>query len=300
MSVTYYTASTQSSFATAVTVGLPVWDPVLLIPNEKTVFRQAFMQIAASYAPLALDTPYPAGGSYGVPSVPTYYLVLEDNFTDKSGGLLQWERVYSKVPTSWTDAEEYVFTFPGFIQNATGGSDYAVTAITASGSNYQLTTSLTYSVGDSVYLGVQYVRNGITYFTNQQTKVVSGGSSGVTMNVPPIFVGTGTFSSVSGVVNKRATSRVSEVSEVVGSTIVNDYALSSVSALDTDLPIIRQFSPVDAAGGVTNQLNTATIPTAATYAAMINNGTQIAAQNSVRRRFQGNIYVRTTRYVPAT
>jgi hypothetical protein len=300
MSVTYYTASTQASFTAAVTVGLPVWEPVLPVPNEKTLFRQSFMQVAASYVPLTLDTAYPAAGSYGVPSTPTYYLVAEDNFTDKNGGLLQWDRVYCKVPTSWTDAEEYVFTFPGFIQTATGGSDYTVTAITASGSNFQLSTSLTYTVGDSVYLGVQYVRNGITYFTNQQTKVVSGGSSGTTMNVPPIFVGTGAFTSVSGVVNKRATSRVLEVTEVVGSSIVNDYALSSVSALDTDLPIIRQFAPVDALGQTTTQLNPSTIPTAVTYLSMINNGVQIAAQNSVRRRFQGNIYVRTTRYVPAT
>lgn len=300
MSVTYYKASTQTSFTAAVTVGLPVWEPVVPVPNEKTLFRQSFMQIAASYSPLSLDTAYPAGGSYGVPATPTYYLVSEENFSDRSGGLMQWDRVYSKVPTSWTDAEEYVYTFPAFIQVATGGSDYAVTAITASGSNFQLSTALTYSVGDSVYLGVQYVRDGITYFVNQQTKVVSGGSSGTTMNVPPIFTGTGAFTSVSGVVNKRATSRTTEITEVVGSSIVNDYALSSVSALDNDLPIIKQFAPVDATGGTTNSLNTSTIPTAVTYVAMVQNNVQIAAQNSVRRRFRGNIYVRSTRYVPAT
>lgn len=300
MSVTYYKASTQTAFTAAVTVGLPVWEPLLPVPNEKTVFRQSFMQIAASYSPLALDTAYSAAGSYGVPSTPTYYLVAEENFTDKSGGLMQWDRVYSKVPTSWSDSEEYVFTFPGFIQTATGGTNYAVTAITASGSNFQLTTSMTYSVGDNVFLAIQYVRNGITYFIDQTTKVVSGGSSGTTMNVGAIFIGSGAFTGVSGVTNKITPARTDQITEVVGSTIFNDYALSSVSGLDTDLPIIRQFSPVDATGAATTQLNTSTLPTSATYVTMIQDNVLIAAQNSVRRRFQGNIYVRTTRYVPAT
>lgn len=300
MSVTYYTATGQSSFNSAVTVGLPVWDPILPVPNEKVLFRQSFMQTAVSYSPLALDTPYPAAGSYGVPTSPTFYLVAEENFQEQRAGILQWERVYSKVPTAWTDAEEYVFTFPGFIQTVSGGSDFAVTAITASGSNFQLSTSMTYSVGDTVLVAVQYVRSGVTYFVEQNTKTVSGGTSGTTMNVPAIFPGSGTFTSVTGVTNKRAPSRTAEVTEVVPSTLLNDYALTSVSGLDSDLPIIRQFSPVDSQGNSVTQLNTSTLPTAVTYSNMIQNNVLLAAQNSVRRRFYGNIYQRTTRMVPAT
>lgn len=300
MSVTYYTGTGQSSFTVAVTVGLPVWEQVTPEPNEKVLFRQSFMQLAANYTALALDTAYTGGVSYGVPSSPTYYLVAEENFNDQRAGILQWDRVYCKVPTSYTDAEEYVFTFPGFIQTVSGGSDFGVTAITASGSNFQLSTSLTYSVGDIVLVAVQYVRSGVTYFVEQNTKVVSGGSSGTTMNVPPIFPGTGTFTSVTGVTNKRAPSRTAQITEVVPSTIFNDFALTSVSAIDTDLPIIRQFAPVDNQGNAVTQLNISTLPTAVTYATMIQNNVLIAAQNSVRRRFRGNIYQRTTRMVPAT
>ena len=300
MSVTYYTGTGQSSFTAAVTVGLPVWEQVVPDPNEKVLFRQSFMQLAANYTPLTLDTAYSAAGTYGVPSTPTYYLVAEENFNDQKAGILQWDRVYCKVPTSYTDAEEYVFTFPGFVQVVSGGNDYAVTAIAASGSNFQLSTSMTYSVGDIVLVAVQYVRSGVTYFVEQNTKVVSGGSSGTTMNVPPIFPGTGTFTSVTGVTNKRAPVRTSQVTEVVPSTIFNDFALTSVSAIDTDLPIIRQFAPVDNTGAAVTQLNISTLPTAVTYATMIQNNVLIAAQNSVRRRFRGNIYQRTTRMVPAT
>lgn len=300
MSVTYYTATGQTSFTAAVTVGLPVWEQVVPDPNDKVLFRQSFMQLAANYTPLTLDTAYPAPSTYGVPSSPTYYLVAEENFSDQRAGILQWDRVYSKVPQAFTDAEEYVFTFPGFVQVVSGGSDFGVTAITASGSNFQLSTSMTYNVGDTVLVAVQYVRSGVTYFVEQNTKTVSGGSSGTTMNVPPIFPGTGTFSSVTGITNKRAPSRTAQVTEVVPSTIFNDYALTSVSAIDTDLPIIRQFAPVDNQGNAVTQLNISTLPTAVTYATMIQNNVLIAAQNSVRRRFRGNIYQRTTRMVPAT
>lgn len=300
MSVTYYTATGQASFTAAVTVGLPVWEQVVPDPNDKVLFRQSFMQLAANYTPLTLDTAYPAPSTYGVPSSPTYYLVAEENFSDQRAGILQWDRVYSKVPQAYTDAEEYVFTFPGFVQVVSGGSDFGVTAITASGSNFQLSTSMTYNVGDTVLVAVQYVRSGVTYFVEQNTKTVSGGSSGTTMNVPPIFPGTGTFSSVTGITNKRAPSRTAQVTEVVPSTIFNDYALTSVSAIDTDLPIIRQFAPVDNQGNAVTQLNISTLPTAVTYATMIQNNVLIAAQNSVRRRFRGNIYQRTTRMVPAT
>lgn len=300
MSVTYYTATGQTSFTAAVTVGLPVWEQVVPDPNDKVLFRQSFMQLAANYTPLTLDTAYPAPSTYGVPSSPTYYLVAEENFSDQRAGILQWDRVYSKVPQAFTDAEEYVFTFPGFVQVVSGGSDFGVTAITASGSNFQLSTSMTYNVGETVLVAVQYVRNGVTYFVEQNTKTVSGGSSGTTMNVPPIFPGTGTFSSVTGITNKRAPSRTAQVTEVVPSTIFNDYALTSVSAIDTDLPIIRQFAPVDNQGNAVTQLNISTLPTAVTYATMIQNNVLIAAQNSVRRRFRGNIYQRTTRMVPAT
>ena len=71
MSVTYYKASAQPAFNVAVTSSLPVWENPIPALNEKTVFRQTFVQTAASYAPLALDSVYPAAGSYGVPSSPT-------------------------------------------------------------------------------------------------------------------------------------------------------------------------------------------------------------------------------------
>lgn len=298
MSVTYYKASAQPAFNVAVTSSLPVWENPIPALNEKTVFRQTFVQTAASYAPLALDSVYPAAGSYGVPSSPTYYLVAEDNQTDLGGGMMQWDRVYARVPTSWSEGEEFAYTFPAFIASASYGVDNTITSIQDSGSNYLVASGLSFTTGDQVHISVSYVRDSITFFVGQYVRVI-GGTSGTNALVPGIFPGTGNFTSVAGVITKEAPARTTQKTDLVPSQIVHDYALTSTTALEANLPIIDEFTPVDATGADTTNLNTSTKPTAAAYAAMINTNTQLVAQDSVRRRWLGNIYERTTRFVVA-
>ena len=301
MSVTYYKTSAQPAFNVAVTSGLPVWENPIPALNEKTVFRQTFVQTAASYAPLALDTVYPAAGSYGVPSSPTYYLVAEDGQTDLGGGMMQWDRVYARIPTAWSEGEEFAYTFPAFIASATAGSDQTITNIQDSGANYLVSSGLSFATGDQVHIAVSYVRDSITFFVGQYVRII-GGTSGSSALVPGIFPGTGAFSSIAGVITKEAPYRATEKTDTVPSQLVYDYALTSTTALDTNLPIIDAFTPVDATGADIisgTSLNTSTKPTAAAYASMINRNVQIVGQASVRRRWLGNIYERQTRYIPA-
>lgn len=299
MSVTYYIASGQSNFNAATTAGLPVWEAVLPEPNDKVLFRQSFMQTAASYTPLTLNTQYSAQGQYGVPSSPTFYLVAEENFTDVSGGLLQWDRVYARVPQSWEDPEEFVFEFPAYLQSGVAGSYYSITSITTSGSNYAVYSPMPFTVGDQIYIAANYVRDSQTYYIGQYTKTIGGTSASFAL-VSSIFLGSGAFSSVTGVVTKKAIYRALPLTKIVGSVIVNDYALSSPTLLDSDLPLLTQFIAVDANGQETQFLNTATQPVSATYAQMVADQTLIAAEDSIRRRFYGNIYVRSTRMIPAS
>lgn len=298
MSVTYYKASAQPAFNVAVTSSLPVWENPIPALNEKTVFRQTFVQTSASYAPLALNTVYSAAGNYGVPSSPTYYLVAEEGFSDLGGGLVQWDRVYARIPTSWSEGEEFAYTFPAFISSATAGSDQTITSISDSGSNYSISSALAFTTGDQVHIAVSYVRDSLTYFVGQYVKII-GGTSGSSALIPGILPGTGTFSSISGVITKEAPYRVLQKTDTVPSQLVYDYALTSTTAIDSNLPISKQFTPVDATGAETTILNTSTKPTAAAYAGMINVGTLIVGQDSVRRRWIGNIYERATRYIPA-
>jgi hypothetical protein len=301
MSVTYYKSSSQPAFTSAVTVSLPVWDPVIPAPNDKVLFRQSFMQLAASYAPLPLDTAYTAAGSYGVPTGATYYLVGEENFNDRSGGMMQWDRVYSKVPTSWSDGQEFAYTFPAYAGSSTAGADYAITSISDSGTYYTISSSLAFNTGDSVFVSVSYVRDSVSYYVGQYTKA-AGGTSGTNVLVPAIFPGTGTFSSIGGNVTKEVGYRALEETLLVPSQLVYDYALTSVTAIDAALPLINEFSPVDASGSALqfNQLTSASKPTAAQYATMVKNQVLIVGTSSTRSRFYGNIFQRITRYVPAS
>jgi hypothetical protein len=301
MSVTYYKSSSQPAFTSAVTVGLPVWDVVIPAQNDKVLFRQPFMQLAASYSPLPLDTPYPAAGAYGVPTGATYYLVAEENFADQSGGMMQWERVYAKVPSSWSDGEEFAYTFPAYINTVSPGSDFAITSISESGTYYTISSGMSFNAGDSVFVSVSFVRDSVSYYVGQYTKA-AGGTSGTNVLVPAIFPGAGSFGSVGGNVTTEVPYRSLEQTILVTSQLVHDYALTSVTAIDGALPIISQFEPVDATGGALqfNSLNTATKPTGDQYAAMVKNQVLIVGASSTRSRFYGNIFQRVTRYIPAS
>jgi hypothetical protein len=301
MSVTYYKATSQPAFNVAVTVGLPVWDVVIPAQNDKVLFRQPFMQLAASYSPLPLNTAYTAAGSYGVPTGATYYLVGEENFADQSGGMMQWERVYAKVPNSWSDGEEFAYTFPAYLNTVSPGSDFAITSISESGTYYTISSGMSFSAGDSVFVSVSFVRDSVSYYVGQYTKA-AGGTSGTNVLVPAIFPGTGSFGSVGGNVTTEVPYRSLEQTILVTSQLVHDYALTSVTAIDGALPIISQFEPVDATGGALqfNSLNTATKPTGDQYAAMVKNQVLIVGASSTRSRFYGNIFQRVTRYIPAS
>jgi hypothetical protein len=301
MSVTYYKSSSQPAFTSAVTVGLPVWDVVIPAQNDKVLFRQPFMQLAASYSPLPLNTAYTAAGSYGVPTGATYYLVGEENFADQSGGMLQWERVYAKVPNSWSDGEEFAYTFPAYLNTVSPGSDFAITSISESGTYYTISSGMSFSAGDSVFVSVSFVRDSVSYYVGQYTKA-AGGTSGTNVLVPAIFPGTGSFGSVAGNMTTEVPYRSTEQSLLITSQLVHDYALTSVTAIDSKLPIISEFQPIDSTGAALqfNRLNTATKPTGDQYAAMVKNQVLIVGASSTRSRFYGNIFERVTRYIPAS
>ena len=83
MSVTYFRASTQPVFSAVATVGLPVWESPFDNVTDRLVFRQRFIQTAASYSPSTMNVTYPAHGSYGVPTSTSFYLVEESGFRDE-------------------------------------------------------------------------------------------------------------------------------------------------------------------------------------------------------------------------
>jgi len=247
-----------------------------------------------------------AGGAMNITSDGTGTLTAAKAYLVRQSGLraidadaVSYERLFSTVPAAWSEPESFAFTFPGFVTSITG-SAYSITDLTINGSLTVITTPATgIAANDAVYISVKYTRGGFVYNTTFFTKVISV-NAGVTVHVGLVFSGTGTFSAITGTIRKGAIGRLTEDTLIAGGRLLHDYALSSIAALDTDLPILQAFSPSDSTGNKVTLLSTgsATVPNSADYAALITGGGELVV-GCERKRYLGNIYVRITRLVPA-
>jgi hypothetical protein len=226
------------------------------------------------------------------------YLVRQGPLIDIGGGCVRYERLYSTVPGSWSDLESYAYTFPGYEAGAVSAG-VAVTAIVQSGANtvFTISSSASASAGDVISINVIYTRN-FTVQSAMFSAVAVATTNTSQITVAKILPGSGSFSSVSGTAAKRLTGVPEPRALVVGSRIINDYALTSEANIDADLPLAPLFAPVTSAGIGADYLVSTSIPTAATYRTMVFSNTEIVAE-SIRRRYMGNIFVRQTRMIPA-
>jgi hypothetical protein len=305
MSVTYFTGSGQSAFTVAVTVGLPVWEDAIPELGGKLMFRQDHMIRAVSFERLALSTTYTAHGSYGVPTSSSYFLVEENGFSGERGGLLKWSRVWATVPTTWTNDETFAFTYPAYVAATTIGSPFGITGITDSTTLYRIATTATGIIAnDQIFVNVTYARASFAYNVNAFFKVLAA-SSGSSVDIPHSLPGSGAFSAVDGTLAESSSGRNAEEAIVVGSRVQHDYALipapEVAGNLDLYLPSVQAFRPVDPYGNRAAILltGTATRPSSDRYQTMVNTGVMLVAEDSMRERWAGNIYVRKTRLVPA-
>lgn len=78
------------------------------------ISTQKFIQLAANFEPLPLNSPDPDD--------PTAFLVSESERSDLGGDLVEWTRTYARVPSDRNEFETYSYGFPGFV--ATYNSEY--------------------------------------------------------------------------------------------------------------------------------------------------------------------------------
>lgn len=245
---------------------------------------------SATHSAEALDT---ADATFG-----SAYLVRQTPLSDIGGGCVRYQRLYSTIPASWSDIESFAYTYPGYAAGAVSAG-VVVNGITQSGANLIFTTATSSGAvaGDSVSISVQYTRNSVVRAaTFTGLAVATTNSSQVTLVATQ--PGSGAFSSVSGTAAKLLPGVPAARALVVPSRVVHDYALTSEANINTDLPLIPVFSPLNAAGELADVLAANSIPTSSDYRTMVANGTEIVAE-SWRGRYMGNIYVRKTRMIPA-
>jgi hypothetical protein len=258
------------------------------------VIDASFMQTRANYSRPAANAVLSYNGSNA-------YFVDDQGFSDVTAGVTTWGRKWATIPASWSEYEDTSYEFPSYIVGVAYGTTFNVTNIATSGANVVLTTSATNVVtNDTVFLDLAFTRNSKDYRLTYVATAIAA-SSGVSVTVPNQFPASGNFTNVSGTLREGQMGRTLPEQLVVTARVLHDYALTSESALDTDLPAIEAFAPVNSSGYEVKALSTgtATVPNSDAYFAMIKAGTEIAVERSSRSRYMGNIYVRRTRFVKA-
>ena len=107
-SVSYFLGAGQVSFDSVATVGPIEWIDPFEDSTARVLFRQAYQQSVASYAPTSLNTEYPTA----IAST-TYILVREGDFSEVGGGQMKWNRYYACTPAARTEYSSRGDTFPG-------------------------------------------------------------------------------------------------------------------------------------------------------------------------------------------
>lgn len=283
-SVSYFTASGQPAFTTAVSVGLPVY---LSAPESSTEFqgaRQRYWQVATAYSPAALNT-------VATYLATTCYLVGEGGFSDVRGGVAEFTREYRRIPSARTiPLGTYAFKFPAS-PFAAAGSAKTITA--ATGTTFT-SAAHGYSAGTYILLSATYSGGSISV----RGAITSVTTDTFVLNVA--YIPSGTFSSgtATEISRGRATSQTLPSSAIE----VFSYALPGVTS---GVSTIQDFKADDifkvivtASGEEVDTVSAATTPTATQYGAMVSSGSYIVAESGVKV-WAGNILEKRTVMVVA-
>lgn len=298
--VTFFTAAGQNAFTTETRTGNYIITPVLGA-NEPTAreVTAAFTQTEADYVRPAANDPLTIDID-GVST--TAYFADDTDFRDLGGGVQEWTRHWFTLPASWTEpGGTYAFTFPAYTSPVAFGTLYSVTDATANGNYYDLATNAAnIGASDTFLLDLNYIRSNQNFHCTFQTDAKFA-SDGTRVPIAKVLPGIGAFSGVTGTLREVAIGRLLPEGIEVDSFLIHDYALADETTVDTLLPQIDKFSPVNSSGYEVDTLSTgtATTPNSASYGAMVAAGTLLPARRSDRRKYAGNIWERTTLVVAA-
>lgn len=256
---------------------------------SQVMFEQDYQQFEDSFVPLTLDTPSD--------DFSNAYLVRESELSALGGGVVKWTRTYARIPENREAFEGYSWLIPGIDT----GLVFAEVAITSASDELGVTTincagNTFAAVGDSVSISYTFVdiRTGTQYGRNVVRRVLSGGGS--TLGVALIFEPGGSINY--NTAKRIEPGRPAEALEV-GSSLQFDYYLPGVSAgvaSPFDIPVISELQIYDGDGIKVNVFTNDTVPTITQWRASIAGGEKVCVVASIVRRWQGNIFERSTRY----
>lgn len=265
------------------------------------VIRQKYRGLIANYA-----APNISGATHDVFTVA--YCVGDRGINDVGGGVVEVQREFSTIPNSRTEAEFYPFGFPA-LGEATIGNILTVSNVVGSDSNSNLTITTSTNHG---WTNTNFIR------FNWLLVSTPGGGIGITQNGDwsgfPLTTTSNTIKVqnrtpypygtpvVFEVVGLREHSVSREARTIVAPSYVSyDYYMPGVSTninTTADIPLIQESRwIVSNSGAEADTINANTVPNIAQWRSRASAGEYFVATPSILRRYKGNIWERSTRYV---
>lgn len=264
--------------------------PVVPLEPTAMLYEQDFIVARASYAAAAFSD---TNATYT-----SAYFVGDANFRDMGDSVWQFTRQWATVPASFSEYETVAFTYPAFAGVYTG-TPADITAISNSSGQASLTTTATgITTGDVVHISVQYTYSGATYAQSLWAIVTSTATNTVRVGASlfPFLGSSGSGTSVTGRIVEGAVGRTNPKTLTVTSRVAREYLYTTTPS--SSLPALQAFRPITSAGDDATVLSSSTLPSVSTYQSYFVSGAELVAECRVNR-WRGNIYERTTRFVPA-
>jgi hypothetical protein len=121
----------DGDFTAPVAVSLPVFSSPIRSTTAEYVFSQEWMVFRRNFKPTPLNTKHPSAGDD--PDYSAYVLVSEGPRQDIGGGIVKWQRIYAIKPASHDEYESYAYPFIGFIGSLINNNLASGPSVTATG-----------------------------------------------------------------------------------------------------------------------------------------------------------------------
>lgn len=306
MAVTYYDPPNGPAMTAVATVGPVRWENPFPEQSAKLVFRQRFSSGLTAWQPTTLNTPYPAAGSYGVPTADTYYLVAEDGFENQPGGLMQWDQVYACVPTVRYDYLAIPYRFPAIKGGVSLGSFSSINAgqVAPAGSGRMYVGFTGARPGDSIALSYALFVNSTT--VNRINAVLVRDYAVAANSTTYGIIADADSDFISADASSRQVARASlsagrdfPTDQLARGTIVYNYQLITPGVAPSFAFGSRQKFTLSPGGTEVDFVSADTSPSSVLYTTWAQTGTTFRSEDDQWERWLGNIYAIRSTYVAA-
>lgn len=284
---------TDGDFTTAQTTGARRYNVPFLEEGDNVTktFEQDYLVLPNYWKPSDLTDTLVVNGE-------VYHHVKETAPVDL-GGVFKLTRTFAMVPAERTVPEQFAYTYRGL------GSEQqyplvAVASASNSGESTNITTSTAHSIttGDMVSIKTTLTQMPTGIQTDFSFRRQANSASGTSLTVDLVTApGTLTYLTVRKVDDGR-----DPRTNVVPSFVAYEYFMVGESAGVSsirDIPILEPDLITDSDGKETLIYTDTSLPARSSYLSLMKSKSLIVAEHSNLRRWMGNIYERSTRYVIA-